>query len=216
MDPNASFLPGAFVRFLPRLGSRVGRGSPFRRRLQRDAVFALLLLTVLVGPNGVLTAMTALAAPVQPKAPLAALIPMTQDRALAAQAAVWGHGTPHAASPGSASVGPTTAPTGLIIPRQVVPPQPSASGSATLSATTATTVTTSDGRLSLTVPAGAVKSSDLAAVGGPVKLRITQLSGPVGGGPSGRVSLGTYRLELIGPKGHVGGLAFQQPLTLRL
>ena len=61
-------------------------------RLRRSVVFCLLLLTVLAAPGGVLTSMTALAAPSQPKHPVARLTPTTQAEALANQAAAWGHG----------------------------------------------------------------------------------------------------------------------------
>jgi hypothetical protein len=137
---------------------------------------------------------------------------------LAAQAAAWGHGAAAARRPlgsywasGPGSTSPLSS-----IPRQVIVPQPNVTGSITLSATSATTLTTSDGRFSIVLPAGALSASDLASVVGPLTLKVTQLAGAVGGGASGHLSLGTYLIELLGPQGRVANLKFRQPLTLSL
>ena len=142
---------------------------------------------------------------------------MTQDQALANQANAWGHASgPQQTLAQFLSTGPHTTPTGATIPRQVVTPQPAVTGSVTLSATAATTLTTSDHRFTIDVPAGALTSSQLASVGGPVTLQVTEVAGPVGGGASGRLSLGVYQIELLGPHGRLTGFAFHHPLKLGL
>jgi hypothetical protein len=208
--------PAPFRRFSQRLRSLVGRAVP---RLRQGALLLLLLLTLLVGTNGPLTAITTLVPPSLPNAavPSTTLTPMTQDQALVNQANAWGHASaPQMTLAQLLSTGPHTTPTGATIPRQVVTPQPTVTGSVTLSATAATTLTTSDNRFTITVPAGALTSSQLASVGGPVTLQVTKLAGPVGGGASGHLSLGTFRIELLGPKGRLTGLGFQHPLQLGL
>jgi RHS repeat-associated protein len=218
MSSRSPRRPSWLIRFRQHLSSLVGRTSRLRRGMQGHSVFLLLLLTLLVGPNGALTSLSELGTfgHVVPST-AAALTPMTQDRALANQAHAWGHasGTQETLAQYLATA-PHTAPKGAIIPRQVVTPQPSATGSVTLSATTTTVLTTSDHRFTITIPTGALTSSDLAAVGGPLTLRVTELAGPVGGGASGHMSLGTYRIELVGPQGRVVNRPFRMPLTLAL
>src|SRR5579885_840086 len=195
---------------------RVTSAVPAPRRRLRVRGW-LVSLTVLVGPGGMLTPLSALAAPPQlPQRPAPGLTPMTLNQALEKQANAWGPATPPSAALPATGSGSAAPPSGALIPRQVDTPQPSASGSVTLSATQTTTLTTSDGLLRITIPAGAVTSSDLATVGGPLTLQVTQLAGPVGGGPSGQVSLGSYRLVLAGPHGPVSNLAFHRAVTLAL
>jgi hypothetical protein len=211
--------PYGFARFRQQLTSLLGRGSRFRRGLQGHSVILLLTLTLLVGPNGGLTSLSVLAGfgHLVTAQTTSTLTPMTQGQALANQANAFGHasGVQQGLGPYLASA-PSTTPGKATIPRQVVTPQPSVTGSVTLSATSSTTLTTSDGRFQITVPAGAVTTSALAAAGGPLTLHVTQLSGPVGGGPSGKVSLGSYRITLADPKGTISGFAFHKPLTLAL
>jgi hypothetical protein len=216
MTPTASQRPHGFLQFAQRLQDLLRRAAARRRQW---AFVLALLLTLLVGPNGPLTVMAELIAPSQLKVATAStlLTPMTQNQALANQANAWGHASGLQATLAQLlATGPHTTPTGATIPRQVLTPQPTVTGSVTLSATAATTLTTSDNRFTLTVPAGALSSSQLATVGGPVTLQVTELAGPVGGGASGRLSLGTFRIELLGPHGRLTGWGFQHPLKLGL
>jgi RHS repeat-associated protein len=74
---------------------------------------------------------------------------------------------------------------------------------------------TSDGRLDVTVPAGAVTRAQIGQAGGPVRLHVNEVAGPSGGTNSGQVTLGTYKFELLGPHGAVAG-GLDKPVTVAL
>ncbi len=207
------------VQVSPRRSASSHSPTPRGRPRWRGSLISLLVLVgVLFGPGGLFTAFAPLAHAAPTFTHPTPLTPTTQDRALAAQAAAWGHTTQTPLQPLASywTAGPGTTPPGDLIPRQVIVPQPNVTGSVTLSATTATTLATNDGRFTLDIPAGALTASDLAAVGGPLTLKVTQLAGAVGGGASGHLSLGTYRIELLGPRGRLTGIKFRQPVTLSL
>ncbi len=88
------------------------------------------------------------------------------------------------------------------------------------SATTATTFLSSDKRLEVDVPAGAISASDLAAASGTggLQLKISQIapaSGSSAGG-SGLVSFGTYLIQLVNDQGILQTHGLRQPVTLKL
>ncbi len=91
-------------------------------------------------------------------------------------------------------------------------------GRLALSADHATTFKGSDGRLEIDVPAGAVTGDDLAAAGGYISLRISQIapaSGSSAGG-SGIVSFGTYLVQAVDAQGVLLPHGLRQPATLKL
>ncbi len=210
---------GASRRLFDVCSSRTAlmRRAPRRSHRVRDWLVSLLVgLTLLFGPNGLLTALSTLAPPTRPiPHTTTSLIPLTQAQALANQAATWGDPTVPDIQPlGSYQMGES--PQGTLIPRAVLNSPPVVVAKIPLKATVSTSAVTGDQRFSITIPAGALTSQELTQVGGPAYFQITRLSGPMGGGASGLVSLGTYRLEVLGPHGLIPGLAFQQPVTFQL
>ncbi len=75
----------------------------------------------------------------------------------------------------------------------------------------------SDGRLEVDVPATAVSATDVAAAGGSLNLKITQIapaSGSSAGG-SGRISFGTYLLQVVDSKGNRVATGLSAPVTMK-
>src|SRR5579883_1661997 len=73
----------------------------------------------------------------------------------------------------------------------------------------------SDGHLEVRIPANAITAADLAQAGGKLRLRITQIapgSGSNAGG-SGRISFGTYLLQLVDATGTVLTHGLRAPVT---
>ncbi|HUY78112.1 MAG TPA: hypothetical protein VMV29_15160, partial [Ktedonobacterales bacterium] len=111
---------------------------------------------------------------------------------------------------------PIARPTGITMKSATI--SLSASASATHATTVATTWTSSDQRLTVTVPAGAVTPALLTAGSGGVSLQVKQLAGASGGmgmGASGRISLGTYQFSLVGSHGPIHA-ALAKPIALSL
>ncbi len=87
-----------------------------------------------------------------------------------------------------------------------------------LAASGPTHFVSSDKRLEVTVPAGAVPAAAVAAAtqqGGSPSLKIVEIAGPSGGTTSQHISLGTYQFTLVGPKGPLAA-TLTQPLQLTL
>lgn len=78
--------------------------------------------------------------------------------------------------------------------------------------------TGSDGRLTVDVPAAAVSVADIAAAGGKLAVRITQIDAPSGSnaGGSGHVSLGSYLVQVVNAQGVLAGQGLRAPITLTL
>ncbi len=116
-------------------------------------------------------------------------------------------------------VGPTRA--GSHTPQLITHPfHPSMRpASIALHAGVALSFTSSDGRLSVSLPATAVTSDALEHAGGVLTLRIDQVasgSGSLAGG-SGHVWLGMYFIQLVDAQGYVLPMTtLHAPLTLRL
>jgi len=73
----------------------------------------------------------------------------------------------------------------------------------------------SDGHLEVRIPANAITAADLTQAGGKLSLRITQIapgSGSNAGG-SGRISFGTYLLQLVDASGTVLAHGLWAPVT---
>jgi hypothetical protein len=141
--------------FASLLSGYAARPAPRRPQRVRSWLVTLLVgLTVLFGPGGILTSVVAQAAPAHPASQTPpTLTPMTLDQALANQAAAWGHASgAQQTLAGFLATAPHTAPQGATIPRQVLTPQPIITGSARLSTTQNSMVTTSDGRFSAIIP----------------------------------------------------------------
>src|SRR5579885_2058489 len=88
-------------------------------------------------------------------------------------------------------------------------------GAVTLSATTATRFVGSDGRLELLIPAGAVTAQDLAAAGGTITLRVTEIAPASGSNAGGHLSLGTYLVQLVDAQGALLAHGLRLPITAR-
>ncbi|HEV2235913.1 MAG TPA: hypothetical protein VGR57_04545, partial [Ktedonobacterales bacterium] len=88
-----------------------------------------------------------------------------------------------------------------------------------LSATQPTHLVTSDSRLTVDVPVGAVSTSDVAgAAGGKLQLTVRQLlpgSGSAAGG-SGIISLGTYLVQVVDGNGRLVAQGLRSPATVTL
>ncbi len=74
-------------------------------------------------------------------------------------------------------------------------------GSVAIQAGTATRFVGSDGRLELDIPAGAITTADLAAAGGTITLRVTQIAPASGSNAGGELSFGVYLLQLVDAHG---------------
>ena len=75
----------------------------------------------------------------------------------------------------------------------------------------------SDGKLEVDVPANAVSAADIASSGGSLNLKITQIapaSGSSAGG-SGRISFGTYLLQVVDGQGNRVAQSLSAPVTMK-
>ncbi len=91
-------------------------------------------------------------------------------------------------------------------------------GSLALSPTSPTTFTGSDGVFEIDVPAGAITAADLAAAGGAISMKITQIapsSGSSAGG-SGVISFGSYLVRLVDAHGNPLSHGLRLAATLKL
>ncbi len=183
------------------------RAALARVPLRRWLLVTLLLITVLMGPNGLLST-----------------VPMVQA-APAAQAA---KGHPNRFDPTKdAQSASRKQPKGKSDPNwKPSPPQPLGHtpptsmlpGSLDLTPGQATHFLSSDGRLEVDVPASAITASDLSQGGGKLTVLITQIapaSGSSAGG-SGLISFGTYLIQLIDVHGKRVAHGLRAPLTLKL
>ncbi len=92
-----------------------------------------------------------------------------------------------------------------------------APGSLTLKPGAAATFTGSDGMLEVSVPANAVTATDVAAAGGGLSLRITQIAPSSGSnaGGSGLISFGTYLVQVVDAHGVLARQGLRAPATVR-
>ncbi|TME01475.1 MAG: hypothetical protein E6I69_13535 [Chloroflexi bacterium] len=93
-----------------------------------------------------------------------------------------------------------------------------APASFSLSVSTPSHFVSSDGRLLIDVPAGALSPTDLAADGGSTSLLVRQIlpqSGSNAGG-SGHYSFGTYLIQILNSSGQLANHGLQQPVTLTM
>ncbi len=175
--------------------------------LRRKLVIILLVLTVLVGPNGPLSILSV--AQASPQTALASKgkpnrFDPTQDAHSVSHQHPTGHSypnwKPHPPQPLSHPLPP--------------PMQP---GSLVLTPGKATQFLGSDGRLEVDVPAPAITASDAAQAGGRLTLLITQIapaSGSSAGG-GGLISFGTYLLQLVDAQDRRVSHGFRVPITLK-
>src|SRR5438067_1222292 len=91
-------------------------------------------------------------------------------------------------------------------------------GTLDLSATADASLLASDGRLELTVPAGAVSAADVASAGGHARLVVRQIAPASGGnaGASGHYSFGTFLIQLVDASGKLRKQALHKPLRLSM
>jgi RHS repeat-associated protein len=90
--------------------------------------------------------------------------------------------------------------------------------SMTLSSSTPSHFVSSDGRLTVDVPAGAISAGQLALDGGRVSLLVRQILPGSGGnaGGSGQFSFGTYLLQVVTANGQLASHGLGQPVGLSL
>jgi RHS repeat-associated protein len=205
----ASRSPRAPHRFQVFLMARKARLAAALARvpLRRWLLVTLILLTVLTGPNGLLST-----------------LPIAQ--ASAASQAAKGHPnrfnpTQDAQSAGRKQPKGKSDPNWKPSPPQHLshtPPTSMLPGTLDLTPGQAIHFLSSDGRLEVDVPASATTASDLSQAGGKLTVQITQIapaSGSSAGG-SGIISFGTYLLQLIDAHGKRVPHGFRAPLTLKL
>ena len=119
------------------------------------------------------------------------------------------------ASPSSPAA-PAT-PASKPVPIRHTPDLPMAAATVALQAGKAATFLGSDGKFEVDVPANAVSTADLASSGGTLNLKLTQIapaSGSSAGG-SGRISFGTYLLQVVDGKGNRVAHGLDAPVTLK-
>lgn len=196
------------------IGRRIGdrSGGRLLPRIRAVAIALLLALTLLVGANGPLTSGIGLGTSVvtaHAAGQSTTDIPNLFDpRSAAGRALV--------PQPPSPPAGTSTASAPQAIQRGL--PVTMAPATVPLTPGTAAHFQGSDGRLQLDVPSGAVTPADLTAAGGQLGVRITQIAPASGSnaGGTGRVSLGTYLLQVVDGQGRLVPRALRKPITLRL
>src|SRR5437588_7901145 len=121
-------------------------------------------------------------------------------------------GAPRAANPSTA--GPAV----VLVPILHADPRPLPLGDLTLDPDHDKKLLTKDRRLEVEVPAGAVRHADLAAGGGALHLRISQIAPASGSnaGGSGRVSLGAFQLQVVDASGQLASQGLRRPARLSL
>jgi hypothetical protein len=177
-----------------------------RLDVRRGLVVLLTLITMLLGPNGLLASLPVAHA----QTPLVASQgkPNRFDPTQGAQSRLH-------LPPGGQS-DPNWKPSAPQPLRHPVPP-PMQPGSLTLTPGQSALFIGSDGRLEVDVPASAVTSGDQRQAGGTLHLLITQIapaSGSTAGG-SGLISFGTYLLQLVDVHGQRVAHGFHAPLTVK-
>jgi RHS repeat-associated protein len=180
---------------------------PSRRR-RRWLVLLLTLLTLLVGPNGLLTSLSVVQAQRSQAALADAGHPNRFDPTQDA------HSSKRHPQHGSSDPNWKTPPPQHLLRTLPTPMQP---GSLSLSPGKAAQFLGSDGRLEVDVPAAAVTAADVSQAGGGLTLLITQIapaSGSSAGG-SGLISFGTYLLQLVNPQGKRVLHGLHLPITLK-
>jgi hypothetical protein len=180
------------------------------QRWRTTGVTLLLTLTLIAGPYGTL-----------------GLGLDTASAAVARAPHFHPAGTLNRFNPQSAatSVPPLHAPTGgpvvHLTPAYAIPhpvPLPMRPATIVLSPNRAIDFLGSDGRLEITIPAGAVTAADVAAAGGVLRLKVQQIlsaSGSNAGG-SGHVSFGRYLLQLLDAFGQRARQGLRKAVTLTL
>ncbi len=201
--------PRASQRFQVLLMARKAslRAALARVPVRRWLLVTLLLITVLTGPNGLLS--TASMVQAAPAAQAAKGHPNRFDPTKDAQSA--SRKQPKGKSDPNWKPSPPQ-------PLGHTPPASMQPGTLDLTPGQATHFLSSDGRLEVDVPATAITATDVSQGGGKLTLQITQIapaSGSSAGG-SGLISFGTYLLQLVDVHGKRVPHGFRAPLTLKL
>jgi hypothetical protein len=203
MAPGQAPRPSVFVRFGQRLRSLLTHPA-LRQRLRQGAISLLLLLTLLCGPNGLLTNVSMSFAQTQASSPgKPNRFDPTQDATSVTHSSSSGKSDPNwkAGKPQ-----PLTHPQ---LPMM-------APGTLVLHNGQAATFLGSDGHLEVDVPASALTASDLTQAGGSESLQITQIA-PASGSSAGGwgvVSFGTYLLQVVDAQGRAAPRGLRAPVTL--
>ncbi len=184
------------------------RFLPLRRQLRGSGLSLLLLLTVLMGPGGVLTELSTL--PMQAPFSVAGQSdkPNRFDPRQGTKSVI------HPPASGHSDPNWKTPPPQHLLHPAPLPMQP---GILNLTVGQAAQFVGSDGRLEVDVPATAMTAADLSEAGGRLSLLITQIapaSGSSAGG-SGHISLGTYLIQLVDTLNKQLAHGLHAPLTLR-
>src|SRR5579885_1615833 len=188
------------------LRRRASGMAPLGRWLHDHLVLLLLLITVLMGPNGLLTTLPVQAAPgvtVGKSGPPNRLDP-SQHATSIIHLPPGGKSDPNWKSHAPAPIGHT-------------PPLPMQPGTLRLHAGATAQFLSSDGQLEVDVPSSAATSSDESQAGGNLSLQITQIapaSGSSAGG-SGLISFGTYLLQLVDVHGQRVPHGLRAPITVK-
>jgi hypothetical protein len=201
-SPRPSQRPALLARYFDRVASLLRRARPTVRQW---LFAALVLLTLLTGPNGLLTNMSVSYAQAQiaGTAEQPNRFDPRQDTTSQTHPTATGHADPHW------QAGPPQPLTHPLLPLM-------APGALRLPAGQAATFVGSDGHLEVDVPAGAVTAADLAQAGGGLTLLVSQIapaSGSSAGG-SGHLSLGSYLLQLVDAQGRRVNHGLHAALTL--
>ena len=95
---------------------------------------------------------------------------------------------------------------------------PMQAGQLALTPAAAATFVGSDGRFEVDAPVGAVTPADVAAAGGAIRLRITQIAPGAGSsaGGSGLVSFGTYLIQVVDAQGVLLTHGLRKPVQVAL
>ncbi|HLW03568.1 MAG TPA: VCBS repeat-containing protein [Ktedonobacterales bacterium] len=178
-----------------------------RLGVRRGIVMTLLLLTILLGPNGFLTNLPVVHAQVAPHA-------ASQGKPNRFNPSQDAQSTLHL--PPSGTSDPHWKPSMPQSLARSVPP-PMKPGFLALTPGKAAQFLGSDGRLEVDVPATAITPGDQTWAGGTLTLRITQIapaSGATSGG-SGLISFGTYLLQLVDVHGQRVPHGLRATLTVK-
>jgi RHS repeat-associated protein len=197
--------PPVFVRFGQRFHSLLTHPALWQR-VRQGAISLLLLLTLLCGPNGLLTNVSVSFAQTQVQASSSGKpnrFDPTQDATSVTHPLSTGKSDPNwkAGKPQ-----PLTHPKLPLM----------APGTLVLHAGQAATFLGSDGRLEVDVPASALSATDQTQAGGSLSLLVSQIapaSGSSAGG-SGHITLGTYLVQLVDAHGKRVHHGLHAPLTL--
>jgi len=196
-----------------RHGRRTLKQRGWRSQLRRWATALCLAIMLIGGSDGLLPAGLGIVFAAPPPSPRPPAVQGTPYRA-----------DPHARAssttrPAPQAPAPSGAATSALPPvhNARLRPMSMAPGSLTLKPGAAATFTGSDGMLEVSVPANAVTATDVAAAGGGLSLRITQIAPSSGSnaGGSGLISFGTYLVQVVDAHGVLARQGLRAPATVR-